>query len=388
MEHAARFAGTRQVVGSLKEVQIDHTPIDLIALDETRRYVLGRMWLTLVMCTASRAVLGFYLSFDAPSMESVARAMAMSVLPKHDLLAALGLSNMIWDAYGLGEEYFTDRAAEFRCDEFLQACKNRKITCRLRPVGKKHWGGHVERLIGTIMGKLHMLPGTTFSNTKLRKHYNAEGSAMFSASEVLKIVATEIVEYMHTPHGPLGITPQQAFHDGLPQHEGAPIMPALVKDPRQFLFDFMPKASAKNCKDGLHWRKNWYFSDLLRDIPLGQKITFIPDSNKSGQIILLHPAHHGKTVPRQNPVMYDDVSYEKELRAAKRQRALAPECVEQVELAQSVREGIIAAAAAAKKAALKAIKQEQGAPFGLAPPQPALQKGKLPLASASSNAAR
>ena len=33
-----------------------------------------------------------------------------------------------------------------------------------RPPGTPHFGGHIERLIGTQMGAVHLLPGTTFSN--------------------------------------------------------------------------------------------------------------------------------------------------------------------------------------------------------------------------------
>jgi putative transposase len=33
-----------------------------------------------------------------------------------------------------------------------------------RPPGTPHFGGHIERLIGTTMGAVHLLPGTTFSN--------------------------------------------------------------------------------------------------------------------------------------------------------------------------------------------------------------------------------
>jgi hypothetical protein len=30
--------------------------------------------------------------------------------------------------------------------------------------GRPHFGGHIERLIGTVMGAVHLLPGTTFAN--------------------------------------------------------------------------------------------------------------------------------------------------------------------------------------------------------------------------------
>ena len=35
-------------------------------------------------------------------------------------------------------------------------------------------GGHIERLVGTLMRALHELPGATFSNPKQRGNYDSE----------------------------------------------------------------------------------------------------------------------------------------------------------------------------------------------------------------------
>jgi len=56
----------------LELVQIDHTQLDVIVVDEGRRRTLGRPWLTLAIDVASRVVTGFYVSLDAPAAVSVA----------------------------------------------------------------------------------------------------------------------------------------------------------------------------------------------------------------------------------------------------------------------------------------------------------------------------
>jgi putative transposase len=43
----------------LERVQIDHTPVDVIVVDERERLPIGRPWLTLAIDVASRVVLGF-----------------------------------------------------------------------------------------------------------------------------------------------------------------------------------------------------------------------------------------------------------------------------------------------------------------------------------------
>jgi transposase InsO family protein len=66
----------------LELVQIDHTQLDVMVVDESQRMVLGRPWLTLAIDVASRVVTGFYVSLDAPAAISVAIVLTHAVLPK------------------------------------------------------------------------------------------------------------------------------------------------------------------------------------------------------------------------------------------------------------------------------------------------------------------
>lgn len=69
--------------------QIDHTPVDVIVVDEMDRLPIGRPWLTLVIDVASRMIAGFHLSFEHPSSTSVALAISHAVLPKKNIFAVL-----------------------------------------------------------------------------------------------------------------------------------------------------------------------------------------------------------------------------------------------------------------------------------------------------------
>jgi putative transposase len=88
------------ITQALERVQIDHTPVDLIVVDEINRKPLGRPWLTLTIDVASRTVCGFFLSMIAPSTISVALALAHSVAPKDLWLADRELS-FEWPVSGL-----------------------------------------------------------------------------------------------------------------------------------------------------------------------------------------------------------------------------------------------------------------------------------------------
>jgi putative transposase len=71
-----------QVTAPLELVQIDHTLVDVIVVDEIDRKPIGRPWLTLAVDVATRMVAGFHLTLEPPSVTSVALALSMAVLPK------------------------------------------------------------------------------------------------------------------------------------------------------------------------------------------------------------------------------------------------------------------------------------------------------------------
>ena len=64
----------RQVRGGLRTmrplhvVQIDHTKVDVMLVDDVTRACIGRPWLTLVLNVHTRVVLGLHLSLDAQAL--------------------------------------------------------------------------------------------------------------------------------------------------------------------------------------------------------------------------------------------------------------------------------------------------------------------------------
>ena len=77
-------------------LQIDHSPMDLIVLDERDRLPIGRPWISLAIDVATRVVAGFYLSLESPSVVSVALVLTQCVLGKNTWLADRGLQSLDW----------------------------------------------------------------------------------------------------------------------------------------------------------------------------------------------------------------------------------------------------------------------------------------------------
>ncbi len=66
------------VTAPLEQVQIDHTVIDLIVVDDRDRQPIGRPYLTLAIDVFTRCVLGMVVTLEAPSAVSLACASCMS----------------------------------------------------------------------------------------------------------------------------------------------------------------------------------------------------------------------------------------------------------------------------------------------------------------------
>ena len=247
------LAGKHEVSRPLQEVQIDHTQIDLMVLDDTRRYVLGRPWLTVVLDVYSRMILGFYLSLRSPSMVSVARAFSLAVQPKNELLTGLGLGQLQWSGSGVARRVLTDNASEFTSQQFVRACEQWGIDPQLRPLGRKHWGGHIERVIGRIMGDLHLLPGTTFRNSVVRAKYDSESRALMTHDGVVRYLVAQICKYNSEPRRVLqGWSAELVWNEawkGRDDERNA----TRALDMRSFYISFLPTISPRLQTDGIHW---------------------------------------------------------------------------------------------------------------------------------------
>ena len=103
--------------------------------------------------------MGFYLSLEAPSLTSVALCLTHAVIDKTAWLASHGIAAE-WPAYGIPDTIHVDNGAEFHALAFERACAEHRIRLTYRPAGTPRFGSHIERLIGTMMGAIHLIPGS------------------------------------------------------------------------------------------------------------------------------------------------------------------------------------------------------------------------------------
>lgn len=87
------------IVAPLDQVQIDHTVIDLIVVDDRDRQPIGRPYLTVAIDVYSRCLLGMVVTLEAPSSVSVGLCIAHMACDKRPLLETLGV-DVAWPMSG------------------------------------------------------------------------------------------------------------------------------------------------------------------------------------------------------------------------------------------------------------------------------------------------
>jgi putative transposase len=247
----------------LELFQIDHTLADLILVDELERKPIGRPWLTLVIDVATRMIAGFHLSLDAPSATSVALAISHAVLPKTWLQSPAGEPRQ-WPIAGLPLIVHLDNAKEFHSLALERGCREHGISLKFRPPLRPHFGGHIERLIGTLMGEVHLLPGTTFSSIEKRGEYSSERKASLTLREFEQWLTLQIVDIYHQRiHRGIGTSPLAAWNTAIAGNAAGILHPANAE---KFYIDFLPGETRLIRRDGIQLFNIHYWESALSPI--------------------------------------------------------------------------------------------------------------------------
>jgi putative transposase len=192
----------------LERVEIDHTLIDLIVIDDQDNLPLGRLTLTYCLDMATRYPLGYYMGFEPPSYLTVMECLHHAIRPKESTGEKYGTKHE-WIAYGIPSTLVIDNGKEFIGQDLQDACLLLGIVIQQTPVKTPHFKAGVERLFGSLNTMLfHTLPGTTFSDPRKRGDYDSVKQACVYLSEIDRIMNIFIVDIY-----------AQRFHRGI---EGIP----------------------------------------------------------------------------------------------------------------------------------------------------------------------
>ncbi len=193
---------------AMEEVEVDHCLLDVFVID--RRGRVARPWLTVLICRATKMIVGIHIGFDPPSSETLARAVMHAILPK--VLDGVGAEHD-WPCMGGFDMLITDRGLELMSEAFQRAGDRLKFAIVNLP-GRSPWlKATVERFFGTLgVRVLSRLEGST--KARAPEWYDPQARARFGLVELTgKIVRWIVDEYHEARHDSLEVSPRERWRE-------------------------------------------------------------------------------------------------------------------------------------------------------------------------------
>ncbi|TPE44551.1 DDE-type integrase/transposase/recombinase [Maribrevibacterium harenarium] len=176
----------------MQRVEIDHTPLDIILLDDETLTPIGRPYLTLLKDVYSGCLVGYHITFKAPQYASVAKAICNAILPKE---RSKQLWNIDWPCHGKIETLVTDNGAEFWSGPLEHLCYELGIHIQYNRPGQPWQKPYIERSFRTINDLFLVdLAGKTFSSIDARKNYNPVENSKIKFSNFIQAFEKWVAE--------------------------------------------------------------------------------------------------------------------------------------------------------------------------------------------------
>ena len=261
----APVRGSLITTEALQVVQIDHTLCDVIIVDSQDRKPIGRPVLTLAIDVHTRVILGMLLTLEAPSSLSVGLCLQHAVFPKDRWLQGLGVAPGTWPGFGVPKALHLDNAKEFHALALERGCHHYRVELIYRPVGDPKVGGTIERVIGTCMGRVRLIPGATFCKQLQDRPRKTERLARFTLEELYQYLAGEVAQYHLRRHRILTTSPKLAWEQAW-QINGVRHYPELPEDAAAFLVQFLPLERRVVTREGIALFGLRYQSHELHDL--------------------------------------------------------------------------------------------------------------------------
>ena len=129
----------REAAGPNAIWQADHTPLDILLIRPDGE--AAKPWLTTVIDDYSRAVAGYFLSFEDPSSLHTSLALRQAIWRKEDPR---------WIVCGIPDVLYTDNGSDFTSQHLEQVGADLKIRLVFSIPGKPRGRGRIERFFSTV----------------------------------------------------------------------------------------------------------------------------------------------------------------------------------------------------------------------------------------------
>ncbi|WP_102412626.1 Mu transposase C-terminal domain-containing protein [Vibrio cyclitrophicus] len=190
----------QQVVSTkpMEYVEIDHTPVPVILIDDELDIPLGRPYLTMLYDRFSKCIVGCSINFREPSFDSVRKALLNSLLDKSWVKQRYPSIDNEWPCHGKIDCLVVDNGAEFWSQSLEDSLRPLVSDIQYSQAAKPWRKSGIEKLFDQMnKGLVNSLPGKTFTNPTQLQDYNPKKDAVVRVSVFLELLHKWIVDYYH-----------------------------------------------------------------------------------------------------------------------------------------------------------------------------------------------
>jgi putative transposase len=239
--------------------QVDHAQLDIVLLQEDGS--VGRPWLTAVIDDYSRAIAGYYLSFDPPSTLRTSLALRQGIWRKSD---------PHWQVCGIPDVLYSDNGADFTSKHLEQVAVDLKMRLVFSTPGKSQGRGKIERFFRTI-NEMFLCDLESYTRRGRR-------TATLTLRQLELLFRTFLIETYHRiPVADAELAPSARWEEG----GFLPRMPESIEQLDLLLIEEI--RSRRIRRDGIHFQGFRYLSLTLAAY-MGEDVTIRYDPRDMAEI--------------------------------------------------------------------------------------------------------
>lgn len=306
--------------------QADHTSLDILLIRPDGK--LAKPWLTVVIDDYSRAVAGYFLSFENPSVLHTSLALRQAIWRKEDAG---------WAICGIPDVLYTDNGSDFASKHLEQVGADLKIRLIFSLPGKPRGRGRIERFFSTI---------NEMFLCELNGYAPGEGAVRGKPTLTMADLDTKLrgfllEEYHRRPCAETKMPPMERW-------EANGFLPRMPESLEQLDLLLIQVAKARQVRiDGIHFQGLRYISTTLAAY-VGETVTLRFDPRDIAEIRVFHegrflcraicPELAGVTIPLRDIVRARN-QRRRELRTTLRQRQNAIDTLLDIKRGDRTEEG-------------------------------------------------
>lgn len=206
---------------------MDHTEMDVhLVLDAQGWRYIGCAWLTVLIDVHSRCIVGWVLSFEPPSVYSVAECIKRGNRPKLWMREHFPDAPELVDVHGKFDEIIVDNGMELSGPSFQSSMTDVGTSVIWAPIGSPQHKAIIERFFNSLNELLcKRLPGGRFPIEKLRQWgLDPRKDAVLTFEEMVELLDFAIGVYHQKLHSTLGEPPIKAWSRGVRELGGIQVI--------------------------------------------------------------------------------------------------------------------------------------------------------------------